>query len=336
MNVSCQPRCEYRPKKPVCLSLNHFRDSVEHITPEILPDFASMLLGVYQPRLFLITTPSYTFNARFTPPNAPPSARSGYPDPTKRTDRIFRHHDHKFEWTVDEFQEYCRGVADEWGYEVETSGVGTAQEVDEWGRDEDLGFASQVAIFRRREEDQYSCTRTKKSQEYIEKVKGRKVHQLLAAHQHAAHPDAKRPVSLEEIGEQVRKIMEEFQEAIMTLRELWFMREISTACGGQVELLGEAIERHNDLKCRRTNDGIWEVHWLGYKPEFKSVPIDDEKSRATNTVWRDDASTRPESKGWDWEENEADIQTDWGASWGSSSTEVDGWGDTQVVEVART
>ena len=61
-----------------------------------------MLFGVYHPKFVLVTTPSYTSSARFTA-----SARLvGYPDPTGRTDRIFRHHDHKFEWTREEFTMY--------------------------------------------------------------------------------------------------------------------------------------------------------------------------------------------------------------------------------------
>ncbi|KAG2127628.1 uncharacterized protein EDB93DRAFT_1340943 [Suillus bovinus] len=63
-------------------------------------------LGRLPPSL-LVTTPSYGFNAHFSPPGLTNTA-TGFPDPTKRTDRVFRHHDHKFEWTVEEFQEWCR------------------------------------------------------------------------------------------------------------------------------------------------------------------------------------------------------------------------------------
>src|SRR5262245_37679977 len=100
-------------------------------------------MGVYHPRLFLVTTPSFTFNARFTPPDS--TRREGYPDPTGRTERIFRHPDHKFEWTVEEFKTYCAAAAQEWGYEVSCSTIGYAVEQDDWGRDELLGGASQVA-----------------------------------------------------------------------------------------------------------------------------------------------------------------------------------------------
>ncbi|EKM58234.1 uncharacterized protein PHACADRAFT_116997, partial [Phanerochaete carnosa HHB-10118-sp] len=117
---------------------------IEHLPEGVLPEFAPMLLGVYHPHLLLITTPSYDYNARFTAPDAPPSARRGFPDPTGRTNRIFRHHDHKFEWTVQEFRVWCEAAAREWGYDVTVSGVGRAQEKDKWGRDDELGSASQV------------------------------------------------------------------------------------------------------------------------------------------------------------------------------------------------
>ncbi|KAK7032263.1 hypothetical protein VNI00_013222 [Paramarasmius palmivorus] len=123
---------------------------IEHLTPEIFPFFAPVLLGIYSPRLLLLTTPSYTFNARFTPPD---TRRTGFLDPTGRTDRVFRHDDHKFEWTVEEFNEYCVKEAKEWGYEVQTGDVGRAMEADPYERDGELGGASQVAIFRRIDKD---------------------------------------------------------------------------------------------------------------------------------------------------------------------------------------
>ena len=55
----------------------------------------------------------------------------------------------KFEWTVEEFAQWCSAVAAEWGYTVEVGGVGKAREVDGWGRDDALGWASQTAAFTR-------------------------------------------------------------------------------------------------------------------------------------------------------------------------------------------
>ena len=75
---------------------------IEHLPKCTLACFTPVLLGAYHSRLLLLTTPSYTYNTCFTAPDAPPSAHSGWRDPTQRTDRVFWHHDHQFEWTMDE------------------------------------------------------------------------------------------------------------------------------------------------------------------------------------------------------------------------------------------
>ena len=54
--------------------------SIEHLPPEILPQFAPVLLGVYRPRILIVTTPSFDFNERFSRPGT--VDRKGYKDPT--------------------------------------------------------------------------------------------------------------------------------------------------------------------------------------------------------------------------------------------------------------
>ena len=63
--------------------------SIEHLTPELLPLFAPIILGHYRPRLLLLTTPNYAYNQRFSPPGK--YSRKGHPDPTGRTSRVFRY-----------------------------------------------------------------------------------------------------------------------------------------------------------------------------------------------------------------------------------------------------
>ncbi|PWN51999.1 hypothetical protein IE53DRAFT_25937 [Violaceomyces palustris] len=94
---------------------------IEHLDSTCLQQYAPTLLGKYRPRLFLITTPNYSFNAHF---GSELSTRPGYPDPTGRTERVFRHADHKFEWTPAEFKQWCEEVADDYGYEVTIQGLG--------------------------------------------------------------------------------------------------------------------------------------------------------------------------------------------------------------------
>ncbi|KAG8726500.1 hypothetical protein FRC12_023344 [Ceratobasidium sp. 428] len=119
---------------------------IEHVPEPILPAFSHVLLGQYRPRLLVLTTPNFTFNARFHPPGVP---RKGFPDPTGKTTRVFRHSDHKREWTVSEFTEWCHEAAELHGYDVTLDGVGVPTEPDPFGRE--LGYASQTAVFVRRE-----------------------------------------------------------------------------------------------------------------------------------------------------------------------------------------
>ncbi|THV07241.1 hypothetical protein K435DRAFT_742234 [Dendrothele bispora CBS 962.96] len=234
---------------------------IEHLPPQVLPFFGPTLLGVYQPQFFLVTTPSYKFNARFTPPTSPPSARAGqgYPDPTGRTDRIFRHSDHKFEWTPDEFKEYCEREAAEWGYELELGDIGRAAEQDAWGRDDELGGASLVATFRRidgdRSPDRNGLERKARElvKTLLEQSEGSMIaeHELLVEHFHAAHEQAKEPLSMEEIGDVVKAKMEESRQSFMRLDELWFERDVSLACGGWIEVLIKAVESYEGLVLKK-------------------------------------------------------------------------------------
>ncbi|KAI9057258.1 hypothetical protein FKP32DRAFT_1598365 [Trametes sanguinea] len=236
---------------------------IEHLPEDVLAAFAPVVFGVYHPRIVCLTTPSYTFNARFTAPDAPIEARSGWPDPTKRTVRIFRHSDHKFEWTVEEFTEWCRDVAEQWGYEFELGGVGKAQEVDEWGRDDVLGWASQTAVFTRRESAEWADRRT----QYVgdlgilrEAYTGAE-HTLLATHQYTAHEAARGPLPLQAVGDLVVEKMMRFRETAMSVRDLWFDNAVATACGGWLEWFLRAIETHNGLSL---NDMTMDGHTLDW------------------------------------------------------------------------
>jgi hypothetical protein len=232
-----------------------------------------MLLGVYHPLFLLITTPSYTYNARFTAPTAPPSARKGFPDPTKRTDRIFRHSDHKFEWTHDEFLQWCNEAAETWGYEVKVSSVGRAVEVDPWGREDELGGATSVAEFRRIDgSGGEEREREHRGRAIISSLKldlgSPPNHALLATHPHPAHPSSQHPLPLPTIAQRAKSKMEEYREAFMRMEELWFERDVSIACGGWIEMLVRAIEECPDLVLKKEDEGQtrrsnWVVELVG-------------------------------------------------------------------------
>ncbi|KAJ1024150.1 hypothetical protein NDA16_002989 [Ustilago loliicola] len=95
---------------------------IEHLDEPALQNFAPTVFGKYRPRIVLITTPNYCFNDNF---GEDLSTRPGFPDPTGRTDRVFRHEDHKFEFTPDEFKKWCETIADDFGYEVTIAGIGS-------------------------------------------------------------------------------------------------------------------------------------------------------------------------------------------------------------------
>ncbi|KAF7327983.1 hypothetical protein MKEN_00378800 [Mycena kentingensis (nom. inval.)] len=239
---------------------------IEHLPPETLPALAPMLLGIYSPKRLLITTPSYTFNARFTRPSAPREqrARQGFLDPTGRTDRIFRHPDHKFEWTVDEFHAWCGQTADEWDYELEEmAGIGRPLEDDPWGRDEELGDASFVVSFRRKDG---VVDRADKARRVLEALKlDGKPHELLATHHHEAHESAGKPGSTDAIAAMVKTKMEELRDAIVPLEQLWFDPAVSTLCGGFIEVLIRAVEESAGLTLLRPTEGSkeWSIEIVG-------------------------------------------------------------------------
>lgn len=254
-----------------------------------------MLLGVYHPKYFLVTTPSFEYNARFTAPDAPPGVRKGHLDPTGRTNRIFRHPDHKFEWTRSEFREWCTKEAEEWGYSVQVDTLGRATETDPWGRDDELGGATSWALFTRNEG---TWTREKKerleakARETVKRLgPGGAEHTTVASHYHPPHPKGKAPRSLEEISKAVTKVMIENRQSFMRMEELWFERSVSIRCGGWIELLVKAIEECETLNLgkyiempegglQRGGRDQWTVELLG-GPSFAADPWSREPSEDT-------------------------------------------------------
>ncbi|KAF8525787.1 hypothetical protein BU17DRAFT_41023 [Hysterangium stoloniferum] len=225
---------------------------IEHLPPDLLPLFAPVLLGHYRPRLLLLTTPNFTYNQRFSPPGK--KSPTGYPDPTNRTDRIFRHHDHKFEWTVEEWRSYCMESAAAFGYEVEVGGVGLAVEPDPWNREDNLGFASQVAVFRRKNAPVTDGRDLAGVNPHHKPV-------LQAVHTHEPHPLSSEELSFpsdrEKVHQAVREAMNEREESTLTFAELWSHGVVSMRCKGQI---GE-LERHFK------SDGLDPDEWVVIKAE---------------------------------------------------------------------
>lgn len=99
---------------------------IEHLDADRLPDLVSAVFGHACPRRVLVTTPNAEYNAVWD------SLPGG----------VFRHDDHRFEWTRAQFETWAESVATRFGYAVTFSGIG---EVDPQGR----GTPTQTAVFDR-------------------------------------------------------------------------------------------------------------------------------------------------------------------------------------------
>ena len=97
---------------------------IEHLDPDRLPDLVSAVFGHARPRRVLVTTPNAEYNAVW---HSLPGGQ-------------FRHDDHRFEWTRNQFQAWAKGVAVAFGYTVSIIGIG---DTDPGGR----GTPTQGAIF---------------------------------------------------------------------------------------------------------------------------------------------------------------------------------------------
>lgn len=98
---------------------------VEHLDAPRLRAFERVLFESAQPGMVALTTPNAEYNVKW---QTLPAGQ-------------FRHPDHRFEWTRREFQEWARGVASRFGYDVRFLPVG----------DEDalVGPPTQMAVFTR-------------------------------------------------------------------------------------------------------------------------------------------------------------------------------------------
>ncbi len=98
---------------------------IEHIDPDRLEAFEAAVFGAAQPGAVIITTPNFEYNALFE--NLPPGE--------------FRHRDHRFEWTRQQFQSWAQAVAGRRGYDVLFRDIGAGHAT--------LGAPTQMGVFTR-------------------------------------------------------------------------------------------------------------------------------------------------------------------------------------------
>ena len=99
---------------------------IEHLDVPRLAAFERVIFEFTCPRTVVLTTPNIEYNVKFENLEAGP----------------FRHKDHRFEWTRNEFQSWASDVAKRFGYAVEFHPIGPESE--------DVGPPTQMAVFTRR------------------------------------------------------------------------------------------------------------------------------------------------------------------------------------------
>ncbi|XP_065664319.1 small RNA 2'-O-methyltransferase [Hydra vulgaris] len=97
---------------------------IEHLYDDVLSMVPYNIFGILKPKAVVMTTPNAEYNQLF-------KGFSG-----------LRHNDHKFEWTRNQFQQWCMRIERTYGYVVEFDGVGAPP------ADSKVGYCSQIAVFR--------------------------------------------------------------------------------------------------------------------------------------------------------------------------------------------
>lgn len=98
---------------------------IEHLDPPRLAAFERVLFEAARPATIIITTPNAEYNVKFA------TLPAGQ----------FRHKDHRFEWTREEFQRWSLGICERFGYTARFLPVGE--------EDPQLGAPTQMGVFTR-------------------------------------------------------------------------------------------------------------------------------------------------------------------------------------------
>ncbi len=96
---------------------------IEHLDPPRLRAFEKVVFEFARPGSVVVTTPNREYNVKW------PTLHGG----------VFRHSDHRFEWSREEFQTWAGGVADRFGYRVRFLPIGPV--------DAEVGAPTQMGIF---------------------------------------------------------------------------------------------------------------------------------------------------------------------------------------------
>ncbi|KAJ9091084.1 hypothetical protein QFC19_009258 [Naganishia cerealis] len=218
------------------------------------------------------------FNAKFPRSDDPAHSHSqgqkGFLDPTGRTDRVFRHSDHKFEMNEREFQRWC-DAAEDWGYTATIGGVGISSHPSYHDDDPSRPlYATQTAIFRLGGQPTRSPRSVRTSELPFMPGSGEKLHahRLAARHIHeprgagAGFRNGKRmrPASDDRIQEIVRDTLQRWRAPEVVISALWADPTVAKACAGSKRTLCRALGGFGDcpgLSGRAGDLPEWEVFW---------------------------------------------------------------------------
>jgi 3' terminal RNA ribose 2'-O-methyltransferase Hen1 len=115
----------YRDKRLEGFDAAAVVEVVEHLDPPRLSAFERVLFEFAKPQTVVLTTPNREYNVTW---ETLPAGQ-------------FRHPDHRFEWTRQEFRDWATGIAGRFGYGVRFLPVGP--------EDEKLGAPTQMGVFER-------------------------------------------------------------------------------------------------------------------------------------------------------------------------------------------
>lgn len=115
----------YRDKRLEGFDAAAVVEVIEHLDPPRLSALERVLFEFARPQTVVLTTPNREYNVMWETLSA----------------GQFRHADHRFEWSRQEFQDWANRVAERHGYSVRFLPVGP--------EDEDVGSPTQMGVFER-------------------------------------------------------------------------------------------------------------------------------------------------------------------------------------------
>ena len=135
---------------------------IEHMYPEVLEKAINTVFVKLKPQIVVMTTPNSDFNVVFDDMDK----ENNDPDRSQTEKPKFRHWDHKFEWTRYEFQSWCQSLLEKYAeYELvcyDGRGLGPEAYTD-------IGFCSQIALFKKKEKLMSESQPIKEYQKYLTK-----------------------------------------------------------------------------------------------------------------------------------------------------------------------